>query len=101
MREIKKKKKYKSSVLLRIALFCLAAYVLATMISQQVQISQKKEQLSNLQGQIRVQEIQNDEIRHSLKAGKTESGEYAQRLARKELDYAKPGERVFVIVSGE
>ena len=47
MREVvRKKKRYKRSFLLRISVVCLGVYILAALIDQQMQISQKREQLA-------------------------------------------------------
>ena len=96
-----KKKKVKGSFLLRLSILCLAVYVAAALINQQIQINQKKSELENLQNQIQVQEVENEELRQSIDATEKDGSEYAKKVAREELDYAKTGERVFVIISGE
>ena len=75
------------------------AFILVSLVSQQLQISEKREELQNLQDQLNTQTIRNEEIENSLEnSGGLE--EYAERKARSELDYAKPGERVFIDVGG-
>ena len=96
-----KKKKNKGSYLHRVSLLCLAAYVAITLVNQQLQINQKKDELANLQSQIRVQEVKNEELTHTIEANEKDGSEYAEQVAREELDYAKTGERVFIIISGE
>ena len=55
MREVvRKKKRYKRSFLLRISVVCLGVYILAALIDQQMQISQKREQLAQLQQEIQI-----------------------------------------------
>ncbi len=95
-----KQKKQKGSILLRIAIFAFAAYIVVALVNQQVQISEKRQQLTDLQQQLKVQEIKNDDIKHALKSGTNASSDYIERVAREELDFAKPGERVFVNISG-
>ncbi|HEX3038303.1 MAG TPA: septum formation initiator family protein [Oscillospiraceae bacterium] len=95
-----KKKKQKSSILLRIAIFAFAAYFVVALINQQVQISDKRQQLRAVQQQLHVQELKNDDIKHALSTGANQNSDYIERVARQELDYAKPGERVFVNISG-
>ncbi len=89
--------KYKGSILLKFAVLCFAAFVVVSLIGQQFQISDKREELQALETQLAAQNARNEEIRNSLE---NSSGleEYAERQARSELDYAKPGERVFVDV---
>ena len=98
MRELKIDK-YKGSFLLKIAVLCFAVFILVSLIGQQLQISEKREQLQMLQEQLNTQNIRNEEIQNSLENG-GDLAEYAERKARSELDYAKPGERVFVDVGG-
>lgn len=95
-----KQKKQKGSILLRIAILAFAAYIVVALVNQQVQISEKRQQLTDLQQQLKVQEIKNDDIKHALKSGANANSDYIERVAREELDFAKPGERVFVNISG-
>lgn len=89
--------KYKGSILLKFAVLCFAAFVVVSLIGQQFQISDKREELQALETQLAAQNARNEEIRNSLE-NSNGLEEYAERQARSELDYAKPGERVFVDV---
>ena len=95
-----KAKKQKGSFLLRIAVLAFAVYVTVALVNQQVQISEKRRQLAQLKDQIQIQEIKNDDIKHALTSGKNAGNDYMERVAREGLDYAKPGERVFVNIAG-
>ena len=86
--------------MLRIAIFVFVAYAVIALVNQQIQISQKRQELSEINQQIQVQELKNDEMQHTLDAGEEESNEYAEQVAREKLGYAKPGERIFVNVGG-
>lgn len=99
MQEVKTKK-YKGSLLLKIAIFCFAVFLVAMLISQQVSINQKKTELDELEQALREQEVVNDELRYELEGEDTDSDEYAEKVARRELDFVKPGERVFYNVGG-
>ena len=102
MREVvRQKKRYKRSFLLRISVVCLGVYILAALIDQQMQISQKREQLAQLQQEIQIQEIRNDEISSTQSSSGGMSDEYAEKIARQELGMADENERVFIIVTGE
>ncbi|HBN79850.1 MAG TPA: septum formation initiator [Ruminococcaceae bacterium] len=95
-----KTKKQKGSLLLRIAVLALAVYVTTALVNQQMQISEKRRQLAQLKQEIRIQEIKNDDLKHALNSGENASPDYIERVAREGLDYAKPGERVFVNIAG-
>ncbi|WP_195985095.1 septum formation initiator family protein [Clostridium sp. D33t1_170424_F3] len=96
-----KTKKQRGSFLLRIAIMSFAVYIVFALVNQQVQISERSQELAELQEQIRIQEIKNDDIKHSLEAGDEENSEYIERVAREDLNYARPGERVFVNIAGD
>lgn len=98
MRELKIEK-YKGSLLLKFAVLCFVGFILVSLVGQQLQIGEKREELASLQEQLSTQTARNEEIQNSLE-NNSGVAEYAERKARSELDYAKPGERVFVDVGG-
>ena len=74
----KLKERYKGSILLKFAVLCFAGFILVSLVSQQLQISEKREELQNLQDQLNTQTIRNEEIENSLEnSGGLE--EYAER----------------------
>ena len=99
MREIKTKK-YKGSLLLKIAVFCFALFMISMLIGQQISINKKKAELSQLQKELHQQQIVNEELRYDLEGDDSGSDDYAEKVARRELDFVKPGERVFYNVGG-
>ena len=91
--------KYKGSFLLKFAVLCFAVFILVSLVGQQFQIMEKRQELEDLQQQLSTQNARNEEIQNSLE----NSGgmdEYAERKARSELEYAKPGDWVFIDVGG-
>lgn len=95
-----KKKKYRGSILLRVAIFAFGIYIVAMLVNQQVQITEKRQELATVQQQIQIQEIKNEDIKHALSTGADASDDYMERIARESLHLAKPGERVFVNIAG-
>lgn len=93
-----KKKRY---ILLYLAILGFAVYAVITLVSQQVEISDKKQQLQNLQDQIVVQEIKNDDLAEVKNYSDEELSKYIEDKARNDMGYIKNGERVFVNVAGE
>ena len=91
--------KYKGSFLLKFAVLCFAVFLLVSLVGQQFQIMDKRQQLEDLQQQLSTQNARNEEIQNSLE-NSGGMAEYAERKARSELDYAKPGERVFIDMGG-
>ena len=102
MQEVKKDKtkQYKGSIVLKISLLCLAAYFIFTLISQQISISEKKQELELKNNQIKTQQTNNDELQYQIDEEASGDKKYAEEYARSELGYAKQGERVFVNIGG-
>ena len=91
MEEVKIKR-YKGSLLLKVAVFCFACFMVTMLVGQQISISQKKDELQQLKNELKEQQVVNDELRYDLNE--------ENAVARRELDYVKPGERVFYNVGG-
>ncbi len=102
---VKKKKTSDKRKLLRVflsaGLIVFAFYAVFTLVNQQVEISEKREQLEQLQGEIVVQELKNDELKQVYELEDDENNAYIERVAREEFDYSKQGERVFINIAGE
>ena len=99
MEESKKTKRYRGGLLLRFAVICLAAVILLSLIERQIQLAEKKDRLEVLQGQLADQNQKNQELRNSLENDEGMK-EYAEKRARRDIDYAKPNERVYIDVGG-
>ena len=99
MREVKVKR-YKGSFLLKVAIFCFAVFLVSMLVGQQVSINRKKAELEEINRALAEQQLINDELRYELEGENTDSDEYAEKVARQELDYVKPGERIFYNVGG-
>ena len=99
MTKIEKKKGGISSLVLRLGLAALAAYLVVGMVFNQVEIAAKRQQLEAVEQQLEAQQAQNDELSRILQSGTDE--EIVERVARDQLGYAKPNERVFVDMTGQ
>lgn len=100
----KKKKSDKKriiSILLSAGIIVFAFYAVFTLVNQQVEISEKREQLDRLQAEIVVQEVKNDELKQVYELEDDENNAYIERVAREEFDYSKQGERVFINIAGD
>ena len=98
MQKAKHGTKRRGGFLVKLAIFCLAAVVLLSLVERQIQIAEKREELAQLEAQLQAQTAKNQELQEVLDNGGME--EYAEKRARRDLDYAKPNERVFVNVGG-
>lgn len=98
--EAAKPEKRRGAFLIKLAVFCMGAMLLLSVVERQVQIAEKKEQLSQLQVQLDTQNAVNEELRNTLNDQQSLE-DYAEKRARRDLDYAKPNERVYIDMGGE
>ena len=98
--KILKKSKKKKNIILKIAVLSFCVYISFVLVNQQIQISNKKEELNTLNQKITSQSVKNDEMKNIVASDTNENEAYIERIARECLDFAKQGERVFVNVIG-
>ena len=84
-------------LLLRIAIAALLIYSVIAIVNQQINISQKDQQMTDYLAQIEAQEQENAELKQMVGSG---NQAYMEQAARETLNYAEPDERVFVNVAG-
>lgn len=89
--------KRKMPVAVKIAMLVFLLYAAVTIIRLQSQIADKREELAGLTEQVEEYEQANERLRQKMQDGISE--EDISELARTELSYAEPGERVFVDTS--
>lgn len=95
------KEKRNIHIVISLSLILFAFYAVVTLVNQQIEITEKREQLEELQDQIVIQEVKNDEIQNVYELDDDENDAYIERVAREEFDYSKQGERVFINIAGE
>ncbi len=94
-----KKKRKRGKVILIIVIIAFLIYAAFSAISQQIQIGQKENELALITQELNEQNIKNNELKNALDAGINESSDYIERVARSN-NYAYPGEKIFVNISG-
>ena len=90
-----------NKVMLILAPLLITALVICVynLISIQVEISQKKEELAKLTAQ--VTEVENDNKMLGRYSEDSYKVEYIETIARDKLGYAKPEERIYYIVPAD
>lgn len=88
-------------VLIALAAVAFLVYSLVTLIGIRSQLRDRRQELTEIQDQITVQEIKNDEMNKTYSLSDSERSDYIEQIARDDLDYVREGERVFVNVSGD
>lgn len=87
----KKKKTY--STILTVAFAALVCYFVIALISLQSDIKEQKEQITDINAQADAQSADNRELNNLLNDSNLDS--YVERIAREELGYVFPDERVY------
>ena len=88
MEEVKIKR-YKGSLLLKVAVFCFACFMVTMLVGQQISISQKKDELQQLKNELKEQQVVNDELRYDLNEENADNTDYAEKVARRGLCKAR------------
>ena len=87
----KKKKTY--STILTVAFAALVCYFVIAFIGLQSDIREQKEQIADINAQADIQSADNRELNNFLNDSDLDS--YVERIAREELGYVFPDERVY------
>lgn len=87
----KKKKTY--STILTVAFAALVCYFVIALIGLQSDIREQKEQIADINAQADAQSADNRELNNLLNDSDLDS--YVERIAREELGYVFPDERVY------
>ena len=95
---MKNNRSSKKSLIMRICIFCFAAYIVVSLVSLQVEISSKRKELTQVQQLVEEQRLANKETERLLNLGDDRA--YLSRIARDKLDMGNSDERVFRDASG-
>ncbi len=95
MRKVRTRKK---SLVMRICVLCFAGYIVVTLISLQMEISAKREELLFLQEQTELQSTQNKETERLISYSKDEAN--LSKIARDRLDLGFSDEHVYRDAAG-
>lgn len=82
-----------------IAVLCVVAYLVISLISAQFDLMTKRQQLEILEEQQKRIEMETQDIERVLEI--EDEAEYVERVAREKLGYANPNETVYKDIQGE
>ena len=88
-----KKGKSRRSFILTLALIAIVGYFLISLVSLQVEIGNKQEELAEAQVQLEEVSAENAELKDM--AEEDDEASYMERIARDVLGYVLPGESVY------
>ena len=102
IKEITPKKRKKGRyILIYLTIIGFVFYAVITIINQNVHIAEKKAELTDLQQQISVVEIQSQYLKKVQNYKGDDLKKYIEKIAKDELGYVGDGERIFINVAGE
>ena len=90
-------KKRKNSFILTALLLGLICYLVFTWLGLQGKIQDQQQQIAIVNEKIDEQNYENNKLKKILNAG--EESDYIEHIARRDLNYVMPGERVYYDIS--
>ncbi len=93
MRAAKNAKKKKKNIILRVAFAAFAVYVVVQIVSLQIQLRNKKQEIKKLDADIQKQELLNEALKDKVENADTYLAEGAR-----EQGYYLPGEQIYKVV---
>lgn len=88
----------KKGRLFKIIMLMVAVYFISTLVNSQVQISNKRKELEQINQSCEEQRVANKELERQLLL--YQDDDYLQRAAREELGYGTADERLYIDSSG-
>ena len=99
MRAVKRMREKRGSLIAKIFVFAFAAYAAISLISIQIQSSEKRAEIAWLEDRMDLQTQKNASLRGALEA--EIDSDYMAAIAREKLGYVMPGESIFEDISGK
>lgn len=92
------RRKRKVNRFVRFIFAIVAAYMIFALLQLQVDIMNRRTELSELKEKCEAQRLANKEAERMLTLGDTDL--YVERVAREKLDFAYPDEKIYIDISG-
>lgn len=86
-------------MVLQLVMAGLAVLLVVSFISGRVQLARMQRESEELAGQIEQQQEKNEELQTLMDTGNED--DFVERIAREKLGYARPGERIYVDITGD
>ena len=86
-------------MIVRLGVVALCGYLLVCLVTNEVDIMVKKQQIAALQQQIAQQQAQSTELQRLLESS-DDINDYYEKIAREKLGYSFPDEQIFVDITG-
>lgn len=95
----KTEKKSPVMLILRFVMAGLAVLLVVSLIGGRIQVMRMQRELDDVNGQVEQQQEKNEELMTLMDTGDEDA--FVERIAREKLGYARPGERIFVDITGD
>ncbi len=87
-------------VISRLLILVFCGYLLVSLVSNELDIMIKNQQVASLEQQIAQQQAASLELQRLLESG-DDIGDYYEKIAREKLGYSFPDEQIFVDINGQ
>ncbi len=87
-------------VLLRLLIIVFCGYLLVSLVTNEMDIMIKNQQIASLRQQVAQQQAESLELQRLLESG-DDISEYYEKIAREKLGYSFPDEQIFVDINGQ
>lgn len=94
----RKKEKSQLSIIVLCAIVLVMLLMIVNLLQSRSAIRECRQQLESIKMQCESQELENIALEDLMN---NSDAEYIERKAREELDYVLPGERVYIVRSGD
>ncbi len=85
---------FSKNIILKIVVMCFMTYLCCNLVVTHLEIIDREQELEALKAACEAQRIANKELERMVSLGNDDT--YVERIARDELDYAYPDERIFI-----
>lgn len=102
MAKKQKKRKEKSSPAMKVLKFLATAFavlLIFAFIDGRMQVSRMEQELAAATQEVEQQQENNEELKNLMNTG--DEAAYIERVARERLGYVRPGERIFIDITGD
>ena len=102
MAKSKQKNKQKNGpfmLFFKVAAAVFAVVLMVSLIGGRMQVSRMEKEEAAAVQRVQQQQQENEELRILMESGDEDA--YIERIARERLGFARPGERIFVDITGE
>ena len=86
-------------LIFKVTVAALAVGLVVSLVGGRLQLSRMQREYDTVSQRVQQQEEKNRELQEVMDSGDEDA--YVERIAREKMGYARPGERIFIDITGE